>query len=209
VQRSTTQQRWQNIHPTNTTNTAKHPPKTITATQRRRQSICQSKQRNDGKASTRRRPMQPEPGGRDKAKEGAEAGTPREKPTTTAKIGKRGRRPPRSHRQPAEFPRRRLKGGSDAKGTVVVRPTRSRFSFGNHTREERGGGESDAFRNVNGVRGRWRHRPAGRPKALACTPLPLQSRRNPQSVIMEPKSAATTQTGTARQPQSHRREGKP
>jgi len=47
------------------------------------------------------------------------------------RFSEKSRRPP-----PAELPRRRLQGGSDATGAVVIRPTRSRLSPGKLTGEE-------------------------------------------------------------------------
>ncbi|KAG2642497.1 hypothetical protein PVAP13_2KG273201 [Panicum virgatum] len=93
------------------------------------------------------------------------------------------------------LPEQHLKGGSDAKCAVVVRPSWSRFSPGQHTGEKRGGGASDAFKKIYGARGRRHHWPTSGPQAFACTLHSLHSRGNCQGVVPELKSAATTQPG--------------
>jgi len=59
------------------------------------------------------------------------------------------------HHQPSF--QRRLQGGSDATGAVVVRPKRSRLSPGKHTGEEGERGKNDAFNKAYDARGRRRH----------------------------------------------------
>ncbi|KAG2584156.1 hypothetical protein PVAP13_6KG278000 [Panicum virgatum] len=76
-------------------------------------------------------------------------------------------------RQQAELPRRRLKGGSDAIGAVVVRPTWPGFSPGRLA--EGGKVKNDAFNKVNGARGRRRHWLAA-DLGFRLHPFPPQSR---------------------------------
>ena len=115
-----------------------------------------------------------------KAKASADAETLQREPATTT-----SRRPPQ-----AEHPKRRLQRGSDAISAVVVRPKRSRLSPGKHNGGEGRGGKDDAFKKMNGARGRRRHWSARRPKAFTSTSNLLQSRG--------PNNAATTQESPPR-----------
>ena len=111
----------------NTTKVAKHPPDLSRRqsirpkrlpTQRQRQRIRQSrtaaKHPPDDDQYNRRRCRRNE-----------------RRQAQKRRFSEKSRRPP-----PAELPRRRLQGGSDATGAVVIRPTRSRLSPGKLTGEE-------------------------------------------------------------------------
>jgi len=123
-----------------------------------------------------------------RAKAGAEAETLQREPTTTTR-----RRP-----SPVELPRRRLQGGSDATGAVVVRPKRSRLSLGKLTGEEGRGGKDDAFKKVNGARRRRRHWSARRP-GLSPPPqsLPRAEGRRNAATTQESLPCQTRGSGTA------------
>ena len=99
------------------------------------------------------------------------------------------RRPPQ-----AELPKRRLQGGSDAKGAIVVRPNRSRLSPGKLNRGEGRGGKNNAFKKVNNARKRRRHWSVRRPKAFASTSNPLQSRGPNNAAITQGSPPAATRS---------------
>jgi len=129
--------------------------------------------------------MQP---GRSGPKADTEARTLRGERWSTTRCTRKG--PER--RQQAELPRRRLKGGSDATGAVVVRPTWPGFSPGRLA--EGGKVKNDAFNKVNGARGRRRHWPAA-DLGFRLHPIPSPEPNNPQGSTRA--AARSTRPGTA------------